>query len=95
MIKESFGKPTRRSEQETIINYDHEEKKWHIYTDVTPHITRWFSSISPSEIVYHEDDHSRVVSVKGTIEGSVSVRKPVSPERRKQMSELAKERFGK
>ena len=66
---------TPRSEQETIISYDRELDQWHYYSDVPKHNHKW------SELVVNRtqfvERNGTIEVLEGTIQGTVSVRKPI------------------
>ncbi|AMB94411.1 hypothetical protein ACWOE5_09455 [Aerococcus sanguinicola] len=92
-FKTSKGRPSPRTESETVITYDAELKKWFIYTNHAPHARKWENKIIPSDDVssrkvYHEDT-GKLIAIEGEIKGSVGVRGP------KKMTEKQKEQATK
>lgn len=81
-FKVTKGKPTTRSEQETIITFDREADEWTIYTDVPTHARQWeekviASSVYPNKKMFHEET-GQLIGIEGKINGSVSIRKVLS-----------------
>lgn len=64
---------TPRSEQETIISYDRELDQWHYYSDIPKHNRKWRDLVSETHTETNENGDITVL--KGTINGSVSIRK--------------------
>lgn len=66
---------TPRSEQETIISYDRELDQWHYYSDVPKHNRKW------ADLVHNRtqfvEKNGTIEVIEGTIQGTVSVRKPI------------------
>lgn len=84
-----------REEQETTCIYDHQLGQWVIESNVRKHITKLMKQYPEAEVI-EQYSHGTPVFIRVVLnEDLVSFRKPVSQERRAQMAEVAKERFGK
>lgn len=93
MSKPKVVESYSRQEQETSANYC--QGQWIIYSNRTPHVTKMLKQYPEAEIL--EVLESGVPALIKVVldEDLISFRKPVSQEKRDQMSKLAKERFGK
>lgn len=81
-----------RDERETIISYDRKTETWHIYTDEPKHARKYEKYVThPQRKGYNPA--GQLIMLEGDIDGgTVSIRKNISEQRRKQMSEFQKER---
>lgn len=84
-----------REEQETLCVYDHDFKSWVIESSVRKHMTKLLKQYPEAEVVEQYSSGTPVFVRVVLNEDLVSFRKPVSKERKEEMSKLAKERFGK
>ena len=81
---------TPRSEQEAIIRYDAQENKWYYYSDV-PKLNRKYAK-AITNITQKEVEGDNIVTLEGTIDGSVSVhkRRSLTKEQREAMAKRLK-----
>ena len=84
-----------REEQETVCVYDALLGQWVLSSSVRRHITKMMKQYPEAEVVEQYTSGTPVFVRVVLKEDLVSFRKPVSKERKEEMSKLAKERFGK
>lgn len=84
-----------KEEQETVCVYDKENEQWIIESSVRKHITKLMKQYDNVEVLQQYENGTPTYIKVILNEDLVSFRKPVSNERKEQMSKLAKERFGK
>lgn len=84
-----------REESETVCVYDALLGQWVIESSVRRHVTKLMKQYPEAEVVEQYSNGTPVFIRVVLNEDLVSFRKPVSQERRAQMAEVAKERFGK
>ena len=82
-------------EQETIIRYDLETKRWHIYTDVPKHARKYAKLIPDDQVTQKGYRNNRLVMLEGYIDESDVVvslykKKQYTDEQRKAMAEVAR-----
>ncbi|ARQ95768.1 hypothetical protein qdsa001_10 [Staphylococcus phage qdsa001] len=81
-------------EQEVSMNYN--QGQWVIYASRKPYITDIMKKYPDKVEVLEQLDNGTPVLVKVVLdEDLITLRKPVSNERKEQMKKIAKERFGK
>lgn len=81
-------------EQEVSMNYN--QGQWIIYASRKPYITDITKKYPDKVEVLEQLDNGTPVLVKVVLdEDLITLRKPVSNERKEQMKKIAKERFGK
>ncbi|UGL60824.1 hypothetical protein [Staphylococcus phage vB_SauM-HM01] len=81
-------------EQEVSMNYN--QGQWIIYASRKPYITDIMKKYPDKVEVLEQLDNGTPVLVKVVLdEDLITLRKPVSNERKEQMKKIAKERFGK
>lgn len=82
-----------RAEQETSANFNQGE--WIIYSSRTPHMTKLLKQYPNAEII-EQTEEGNPAMVRVVLDSDlISFRKPVSEDRKKEMSKKAKERgFG-
>lgn len=85
-------KTAPQEERETIISYDRQTETWHIYTDEPKHARKYEKYVThPQRKGYNSA--GQLIMLEGDIDGgTVSIRKNISEQQRKQMSEFQKER---
>lgn len=74
-----------RTEQETILRYNVENKSWEFYSSYPKHIRRWYDRITvESEVV---DENNRVVMVSGIVNCAVTLfkRKKLTAEQKEEL----------
>lgn len=84
-----------REEQETVCVYDALLGQWVLSSSVRRHITKMMKQYPEAEVKEQYSNGTPVYVEVVLNEDLVSFRKPVSKERKEEMSKLAKERFGK
>ncbi len=81
-------------EQEVSMNYN--QGQWIIYASRKPYITDITKKYPDKVEVLEQLDNGTPVLVKVVLdEDLITLRKPISNERKEQMKKIAKERFGK
>ncbi|UVD42396.1 hypothetical protein [Staphylococcus phage vB_SauM-V1SA19] len=81
-------------EQEVSMNYN--QGQWVIYASRKPYITDIMKKYPYKVEVLEQLDNGTPVLVKVVLdEDLITLRKPISNERKEQMKKIAKERFGK
>ncbi|UVT34839.1 hypothetical protein [Staphylococcus phage vB_SauM-V1SA20] len=81
-------------EQEVSMNYN--QGQWVIYASRKPYITDIMKKYPDKVEVLEQLENETPVLVKVVLdEDLITLRKPVSNERKEQMKKIAKERFGK
>ncbi|MDZ5438668.1 hypothetical protein EGO58_07395 [Limosilactobacillus reuteri] len=81
-----------REERETIISYECLTGTWHIYTDEPKHARKYEKYVAhPQRKGYNSA--GQLIMLEGDIDnGVVSIRKNISEQQRKKLSEFQKER---
>ncbi|AFV81014.1 hypothetical protein SPJ221_193 [Staphylococcus phage vB_SauH_SPJ2] len=81
-------------EQEVSMNYN--QGQWVIYASRKPYITDIMKKYPDKVEVLEQLENETPVLVKVVLdEDLITLRKPISNERKEQMKKIAKERFGK
>lgn len=85
-------------EQETIIRFDSEAKRWNIYTDVPRHARKYAKLIPDDQITQKGYRNNRLVMLEGSIDDSDVVvslykKKQYTDEQRRAMAEVARRNF--